>query len=444
MENQNLSDMLTKLFEHLLDAGRANNKIIVRRACQQYPKLFCRPIPSSPNTLLHLFSLRGYHQCLRVALQLDLIDVNVQNEDGFSAVALAAQYGNEETIRMLALEFHASVHIPVFDFSMRQETPLFLAIEQGHVNAVRVLVKECKINVSNLCSRCLNPLEAACKVGHGQIVNFLVHECRASVDAIGYNGRTPLTYATENDRLNIVRLLIFEMEASYDFNLLFVALEYNAIKTVHFLLGLVGVDPTGQNLNGENALHVAARWNHDALAIQALIDNKNIAVNSVNHKGQSALFIACAQNNEIAVRLLLKARGADRTLVPSTSAGNTLAHVAAAKKSIRVLEALITDPGIQVDAQNNNGETVLMKCMMTTCNHIVEYLIWKRKCNIFLKDKNGNTAHDRRFQCTEKIQQIIEKAVKHHLVRIARGFFRYNCKIPSEIVDYIMQLYAIL
>jgi ankyrin repeat protein len=441
---KNLCEMLTPLIDEILDAGRANNESIVRRACRQYPKLFSRLIPASPNTLLHFFSLRGYHECLRAALKLDLIDVNVQNEDGFSAVALAAQYGNEETIRMLAREFHASVHTPVDDFSRTQKTPLSLAIEQGHVDAVRVLVNECNINVSNLCSRCLNPLETACKVGHLDIAKILVHECGASVNAIGHTGRSPLTYATENDHLKLVRLLIFELGAHYDSHLLFVALEYNARKTVQFLFGLVGIDPTFRNLSGDNALHVAARWNHDEIAIQALIDHKHMQVNSVNHKGQSALFIACIRSNAIAVCVLLKARGVDRTLVPKTSTGNTLVHVAAAKKSIRVLEALIVDPDIDVNVQNNDGETALMKCMTTNSDHIVGYLVWKRKCNIFLKDKDGNTAHDKRLQCSEKIQRIIENAVKHHLVKTARALFRLNYKIPNEIVDYILRHYAML
>ena len=99
---------------------------------------------------------------------------------------------------------------------------------------------------------------------------------------------------------------------------------------------------------------------------------------------------------------------------------------------------------IHVNVQNNHGETALMKCMTTNCDHIVEYLVWTRKCNMFLKDKDGNAVHDKRLQCSEKIQRIIEDAVKHHLVRTARTFFRHNYKIPNEIVDYILRLYVML
>lgn len=425
--------------KQLLNAGRDNDQTTIFRICKLHPKLFASALPECKDSLLHLFSIHGYHECLRVALDLDPIDVNVWNDDGFSPVALAAQNGHADTIRMLVKDFNACAHDPIFDFSQSQATPLFLAIQEGHVEVVRVLLAECSLSAHKACSRHFNPLGAACAFGQCKIVKMLVQDFSVPVNTIGPIGRKAITYAVEYDRVEVLRLLIFTLDAEYDSSIFLLALECNSRQTVQFLLSVTRVDLMFQNLKGENALHVAARWYHNESEIQKMLTHKNLDINALTQKGESAFYIACFRDNVAMAKLLLENPCLDRMLLPTRVHGNNMLHIAVDRRSNRVLKLLVQDSQMDVDFQNKNGETALMKCMRINCTCAVECLIFDRKCNLYLKNKQGYRAYDQRLESCERIQKILEIAVQAQISEIAGAFMQAKFQMPSDIVQHIFK-----
>lgn len=152
-------------------------------------------------------------------------------------------------------------------------------------------------------------------------------------------------------------------------------------------------------LNGEglSALHLAARNNHCAM-LQAMADKGvdiNITADSPAEIGSTPLHEACIYGNVNMVELLMKL-GADDSL--KNSKGETPAHMAVQKKifykeikpavRIKMLESLT-----EVDIPGDDGKTPIMTAQMQDYGTAVEVTncLLERNVDIKHRDNNGNT-----------------------------------------------------
>lgn len=117
------------------------------------------------------------------------IDINFQCSEGFTALILAAEFGNEPMMKML-LDNNAC-HIPDYGGC----TPLIIASYKGHINCVRLLIK----NGADIGSKSVSgrtALHAAVCGDHPSVVKLLL-ESGANVHATTLNGSTPLHHASQ-------------------------------------------------------------------------------------------------------------------------------------------------------------------------------------------------------------------------------------------------------
>jgi ankyrin repeat protein len=99
--------------------------------------------------------------------------------------------------------------------SFNEVTPLIFAVRNGHLDVVRYLVKECKVDINQVCTDLPGTplLWPSWLPGKLEFARWL-H--RLSPAYVGFNGYTPLHFAAMSDQLDMVRLMLTELCADVD------------------------------------------------------------------------------------------------------------------------------------------------------------------------------------------------------------------------------------
>jgi ankyrin repeat protein len=194
-------------------------------------------------------------------------------DDGTTALMLAAEYGRAEIVKLL-LKYE--VESGIQDES--GNTALMIATQYGYSQIVKVLLEhEADPNIR--AHDGTTTLTLAAEYGYPQIVTLLL-EHEANPDLQDGNGETALIIATAKGNLEIARLL---------------------------LKG--GSDPNKQNENGVTALTMAASKGH--LGIAKLLLENGACIDVKDLDGETALMSAAKRSLKV-VELLLRC-GADPT-----------------------------------------------------------------------------------------------------------------------------------
>ena len=198
----------------------------------------------------------GYrcHQIVELLLSKDP-DINIQNNDGWTALMLASRYGNHQIVELL-LSKDPDINIQ----NNNGVSALIFASANGHYQVVELLLnKDANINIQ--CEECdismediISAFTIACYEGHSSIVIFL---CR-KISTLSNDERELLVAAAEGDIGALVSML-FEVGMSPDTSLvsgitpLMIAASCGHIDIVDTLLQ-AGADVNKPNNEGKTAL----------------------------------------------------------------------------------------------------------------------------------------------------------------------------------------------
>jgi ankyrin repeat protein len=203
-------------------------------------------------------------------------DLDATNEDGNTALMLAALAGRTEAAKLL-LDHGAKVDAKRRD----RNTALVFAAECGHTALVQLLIDHgAEADAVNK-HRC-TPLVYACQGGHEEIVRILLHH-GARVDVVSSLGTTPLMLAAKGGHTRIAELLI------------------NA-----------GADLDAVNKDGLSALYTAMTGGHYSIAWALIKAGASISdeIDELDEEGFSLLYHACARGDLQMIRWLIES-GAD-------------------------------------------------------------------------------------------------------------------------------------
>jgi len=96
----------------------------------------------------------------------------------------------------------------------RGRTPVWVAARNGHIDTVRMLVRECGVNVNAVTIHGNTPLIAAAKQGHTEMVRVLVWEFHATLDVQNEFGKTAVLAALCKGEVETARVLVQECGAN--------------------------------------------------------------------------------------------------------------------------------------------------------------------------------------------------------------------------------------
>ncbi|KAI3991865.1 hypothetical protein MKX01_012810 [Papaver californicum] len=242
------------------------------------------------------------------------------------------------------------------------ETPLHIAAMRGHVDFAK-LILSCKPELaSEMDSHGFCPLHYASANKNVEMVQVLLNTdiCMVTDE----EGRTPLHLATMKGRLDIMKVLI--------------AKQPKAIQVV-------------SNRRRETILHLCVKYNH-LEALKLLMENLKAAATGEN---ETIVDISKAEKEFISVNSM-------------DDDGNTILHLAVARRQIEMIEYLLEgDIGIQINALNNFGFTSLDTLAQFTGRDIKDVEIGD-----LLRGSGGFRAKDGGLGSSDKLKRPLQHQTK--------------------------------
>lgn len=203
-----------------------------------------------------------------------------------------------------------------FDWDTRDnsgQTPLFQAVEQGHIEFARLLLKE-GVDLNAQDEFGLDPLSYAAKTGSVPLVKLLLDR-GADVNSRGIRGWTPLSWAIQSRHEEVVRLLLHKygaeavfIDAYYRTPLIYAILNTNTAMAK--LLLDHGVDADSKDRYDRTPLFYAAAMGLEEMVV-LLLDQYGVESDNKDLRGRTPLFWAVSNRREAVVKLLLSKNDVD-------------------------------------------------------------------------------------------------------------------------------------
>ncbi|KAJ1524679.1 hypothetical protein HK096_001153, partial [Nowakowskiella sp. JEL0078] len=271
------------------------------------------------------------------------------NDDGNTPLhAVANSYYTDAVAFQLLVGQGADVNAANND----GETPIFLAALMGNWRYVRILI-EAGATVNCLTKQNRSLLHV---VNEEPLMMSSFLSAYGTPNIPDNEGLTPLMYAAMQGYRNNVKLLL---QAGADVNL--------------------------KNNNG-NALHLS-------LESKSIVDQLlkvGIDVNTSNSSGETPLILAVKGDEIFTVGIIKSLIDLGANTRVTSSDGDTLLHLAIFSKRHDIFEFLLENDFVDVNAQNNKGETPLHIAVWQMSSHIVELLL-NKETDVNVVNKDGVT-----------------------------------------------------
>lgn len=242
----------------------------------------------APNetTATILCGYTGHNDCLTAMFaacrkfDVPMPDLEAELSNGCCALYLAAQEGCTESLLTLMRAKADTQHE-----SLDQITPLFVAIHEGHVEAVQALVDEVSMNKKNVHG--LTPLYVGVQNHSDEVIDLLL-DLKADPNVAGQDESTPAEVAVFSGQDNVLQsLLKAKVDANHarsvDGNSLMMLAAYKGeLDMVHDIHG-AGGNVAHTNLNGQCVRDVLLSLHGKHLFQVGLPDEESLLIASENN-----------------------------------------------------------------------------------------------------------------------------------------------------------------
>ncbi|OUM67236.1 hypothetical protein PIROE2DRAFT_58917 [Piromyces sp. E2] len=344
----------------------------------------------------------------------DRIDVNLQDKKGGSALIYAVNENHKEIVKLLLNHPNVKDKINVNIKHNNGGTALMQATLHGYKEVVSILLNHPNIDVNATIQTSIidedTALTIAIKEGHKEIVELLLKHPKINVNqTFGmFHHVTALIRALQNDDEDVVKILLNQPDINFEGNdmvpNLFIPILRGKENFVNLLLKQ-GVNVNKKTFNGFTTLMCAIMDGHIKI-VKQLLNHPDININDENDDGETALKYAVQYEQD----------------------GNTLIYAAEAGNA-RIVKLLLDQPGIDINAQNDEGETAL-DCAKRTGRRSVIRLI---QSNIGLRKQQYITFEEITQPSNETIYEEFWKAISRGDDNEMNSFLDEDGKILIDI-----------
>ncbi|KAF7128361.1 hypothetical protein CNMCM5793_003091 [Aspergillus hiratsukae] len=274
--------------------------------------------------------------------------VNLQDEEGYTALHHAASKGHGDVVAMLLASGMTRADVP----SKTRVTPLWLAASHGHLDVLQILAqRQANIEAKESVTR-LTPLHKAAGHGHHAVVELLIDR-GAKLESKDAGGRTALSWAIRNGHPDTVQLLLEK-----------------------------GADPDCKDATKEQLLVWAARRGHAAIT-GLLAANPKTDLNATDKNGLTPLLWA-ARTEQLVIAKILLERGADLEVRDESSRTPLIWAVFNRDEG---LARLLLEKGAVIEAEDKYERTAFFWAVENSHEEMVKLLL----------DWSGDHAKKERF-----------------------------------------------
>lgn len=321
-----------------------------------------------------------------------------------TALHYSAYEGHEQVVRLLLARGATT-----FVLSAAEDTPLGLAIMQGHKAAVEALLLEGTHDTREKHFLSTAVMKA---VGRGdvEVLQLLIERDRANLSYRDISGRTALATAAAYGRAGVVDLLLSYCTESIEWE--DVQEDDGTSENGAFDQTICvdqAVDVNIPDCNGQSALSLAAEKGHESI-VRALLKAHLTDVNLLDCNKRSALSHAAKNGHEPIARALLKVPGIDYDI--KDDAGLTpLAWACYAKASNRcypeIMKLLLATGKVDPDSVDNYGSTPLECAVYHSNTEAVKHLLATGNVDVNRENECGITPFVQALSQSEIITEMI-------------------------------------
>ena len=276
-------------------------------------------------------------------------DVNAKNESNQTVLMFAAAVLKNQTyVSILRLLLDQ----PLIEVNLADEqgkTALHVAAHSGNLEAVKLFLADKRVNVNCKDCRLITPLlMAAGKPDNIDILKLLLAEQKVEMNLVapnpGSGDLTALMWAACNSNLKAVKLLLDEPR----------------------------VEVNWMNSRGISALHVAVAQKSNVKLVELLLAHPRVDANCKDGAlGTTVLHMAAAKNHaDVAKLILADSRFNSANALVSEEKRSALS-IAAIKANWDVLNVLVDHPNIDLGVKHKNGVTLeeLLRCRLKALSY---------------------------------------------------------------------------
>ena len=318
------------------------------------------------------------------------VNVNEKNYAGITPLAVAAERGNMDIIKMLVEEGGAKIN----EVSSYGVTPLIAAAAAGNTEATQYLIAHgADVTAKDDLGKTAL-LHAAAKNNKALITN-LIKLNSAATELADITGNTPLMYAAQAGALGNVQALVANganvnyKNPNNGLNALAVAAAEGQNATVRYLVRN-GADINITDSHKRTPLFYAMSTDQTR-TFETLI-NLGADVNAKDENGQTVLTAAVKQHKPVFVSIL---QGEKKTDVNAVDNDGKTALMRAAEdpKAAPCAQVLAESRRVELDLKDANGDTALMQAVKNK-NQKVALLLLKTNTNLQAVNKDKKTVFD--------------------------------------------------
>lgn len=326
------------------------------------------------------------------------VDPGAQDRAGWSTLIRAAIRGHIPMIQLLLDRGADPLQGTIGD-----RLPLHFASEEGHTDAVRLLLEQPKVDPNARDTYGKVAIFYSADKGHEAVVKLLLKCKDIEPNPLNIDGFSPLLQTIFGDHIPIVMLLLARSDVSpneadkmYNQTPLWMAVTYNEGEMVPHFLSRQDLDINAGSRFGETALGRCARQGYET-SLKMIIE-AGADINIAKEDGQTPLSAAAAEGQERALEILLSQPNID--LDKKDSKGQTALHRASERDQTKCIKLLLghTPPATN-DIADPDGNTALHSAAAKG-NKIAVRMLLKggvgkgnedNKADINMQNKQGNT-----------------------------------------------------
>ena len=257
---------------------------------------------------LHIAACHGHLNLCKTLINEINFDVNIADDEGWTALHRSAQSGNDELFG-----FIADKGTDVFLKTKGGQNCLHIASLSGDLNLCNILIDKYKFDVHMTDNRGWRALHFSAQSGKYKNVKLFADK-KTDIYLKAKEGVNCLHIAAAHGHLNLCKTLIEEHTFDvhicdeYGWTALHYSVKNGNYEMIKFFIDM-GSDIYLKVNDGSNCLHIAALHGHFNLS-KMLLDNYNFDVHFANNEGVTALHFA-AKNGNFELFLYLLDKGSD-------------------------------------------------------------------------------------------------------------------------------------